>query len=108
MGFGWQCAAIQFPAKDLFRLQAEEYVAVEARLAKIEPKLMRWHRDDDVSRRIATIPGAAGDVQVRPRLCRLARTDTQGSFDGRPAKIWRNHKGRRLNAPIDAVSVTAR
>lgn len=44
-------------AKDLFRLQAEEYAAVEARLAKIEAKLMRWHRDDDVSRRIATIPG---------------------------------------------------
>jgi transposase len=30
---------------------------VEARLAKIEAKLMKWHREDDVSRRISTIPG---------------------------------------------------
>ena len=44
-------------ARDLFRLQADEYAAVEARLAKIEAKLMKWHREDDVSRRIATIPG---------------------------------------------------
>ena len=44
-------------ARDLFRLQAEGYVAVQARLAKIEAKLMKWHREDDVSRRIATIPG---------------------------------------------------
>jgi transposase len=44
-------------ARDLFRLQADEYAAVEARLAKIEAKLMKWHREDDVSRRISTIPG---------------------------------------------------
>ena len=34
---------------DLFRLQAEEYAAVEARLAMIEAKLMKWHREDDPS-----------------------------------------------------------
>ena len=44
-------------AQDLFRLQAREYAAVEARLEEIEAKLMKWHREDDVSRRIATIPG---------------------------------------------------
>lgn len=44
-------------AKDLFRFQAREYAAVEARLEEIETKLMKWHREDDVSRRIATIPG---------------------------------------------------
>jgi transposase len=44
-------------ARDLFRFQAKEYVAVEARLAEIEDKLMVWHRADDLSRRIATIPG---------------------------------------------------
>lgn len=44
-------------ARDLFRFQAREYAAVEARLEEIEAKLMKWHRDDDVSRRIATIPG---------------------------------------------------
>ena len=44
-------------ARDLFRFQAEEYAAVEARLEHIEQKLMIWHRDDDLSRRISTIPG---------------------------------------------------
>ncbi|MGY4382676.1 hypothetical protein ACVWZ3_010379 [Bradyrhizobium sp. i1.3.6] len=67
-------------ARDLFRLQAEEYAAVEARLAKIEAKLMKWHREDDVSkahcddsrRRSDWVVhakhegAAAGDVQIRP------------------------------------------
>lgn len=44
-------------ARDLFRFQAREYAAVEARLAEIETKLMNWHREDELSRRIATIPG---------------------------------------------------
>ena len=44
-------------ARDLFRFQAQEYAAVEARLAEIEKKLMKWHREDDVSRRLSTIPG---------------------------------------------------
>ena len=44
-------------ARDLFRFQAKEYAAVEARLEENEDKLMVWHRADDLSRRIATIPG---------------------------------------------------
>jgi transposase len=51
-------------ARDLFRLQADEYAAVQARLAKIEAKLMKWHREDDISRRIATIPGHRSDRVV--------------------------------------------
>lgn len=44
-------------ARELFRFQAREYAAVEARLEEIETKLLRWQRDDDVSRRLSTIPG---------------------------------------------------
>ena len=44
-------------AQDLFGFQAREYAAVEARLKEIETKLMKWHREDEISRRIATIPG---------------------------------------------------
>jgi len=44
-------------ALDLFRFQAREYAAVESRLEEIEKKLMKWHSDDDISRRLATIPG---------------------------------------------------
>ena len=44
-------------ARDLFGFQAREYAAVEARLKEIEIRLMKWHREDEISRRIATIPG---------------------------------------------------
>ena len=44
-------------ARELFLFQAREYAAVEARLEEIDTKLMKWHRQDDVSRRLSTIPG---------------------------------------------------
>ena len=44
-------------ARDLFRLQARKYASVETRLKEVDAKLMSWHRADDVSHRIATIPG---------------------------------------------------
>jgi transposase len=44
-------------ARELFRFQATEYAAVEARLEEINAKLMKWHKADELSRRIATIPG---------------------------------------------------
>lgn len=44
-------------ARDLFLFQAREYASVEARLGEIDTRLMKWHREDDLSRRIATIPG---------------------------------------------------
>lgn len=44
-------------ARDLFRFQAREYAAIKARLEEIETKLMKWHRENEASRRIATIPG---------------------------------------------------
>lgn len=43
--------------RDLFRFQAKEYAAVKARLEEIETKLMKGHRENEISRRIATIPG---------------------------------------------------
>jgi transposase len=44
-------------ARDLFHLQAREYASVVARLGEVDAKLMVWHRADEMSRRIATIPG---------------------------------------------------
>lgn len=44
-------------ARELFTFQAKEYASVEARLNEIDAKLMKWHRADELSRRIATIPG---------------------------------------------------
>jgi transposase len=44
-------------ARELFALQAKEYAQLQAQIAEVEAKLMAWHRADDGSRRLATIPG---------------------------------------------------
>lgn len=42
-------------AREPFRFQAREYAAVETRLEETEARLMKWHRENEASRRIATI-----------------------------------------------------
>ena len=44
-------------ARELFSFQAREFAAVEARLEEIDTKLLKWHRGDDISQRLSTIPG---------------------------------------------------
>jgi transposase len=44
-------------ARELFAAHAEEYARLEARLMKVEAKLMAWHRQDEQGRRLAGIPG---------------------------------------------------
>jgi transposase len=72
-------------ARDLFRFQAQEYAAVEARLEEIETKLMPWHRADELSRRIATIPGV-GPVGATMLSMRAPPADTFRS--GRQFAAW--------------------
>jgi transposase len=72
-------------AKDLFRFQAQEYAAVEARLEEIEVKLMKWHREDDVSRRIASIPGV-GPIGSAMLSMKAPPAETFGS--GRDFAAW--------------------
>jgi transposase len=72
-------------ARNLFRFQAQEYAAVEARLEEIETKLMRWHRADELSRRIATIPGV-GPVGATMLSMRAPPADTFRS--GRQFAAW--------------------
>ncbi len=44
-------------ARELFGVQAEEYVLVQTELKVIEAKLMAWHRANSCSQRLAQIPG---------------------------------------------------
>jgi transposase len=44
-------------AKDLFQTLAEEYDRLDVQLQKIEAKLMAWHRHNELSRRLAQVPG---------------------------------------------------
>jgi transposase len=44
-------------ARELFAAHAQEYAQLQAQLHTIEARLMAWHRADERSRRLATIPG---------------------------------------------------
>ena len=72
-------------ARDLFRFQAKEYAAVEARLAEIDSRLMSWHRQDDVSRRIATIPGIG---PVGSTMLSMKAPPAQSFRSGRDFAAW--------------------
>jgi transposase len=58
-------------ALDLFRAQAQEYAAVEARLQEIEKKLMKWHRDGVGRGLQPTVSRHAHLIQYRHRRARL-------------------------------------
>jgi len=44
-------------ARELFAVQGEEYALLTKRLQAVEAKLMAWHRNNELSRRLATVPG---------------------------------------------------
>lgn len=44
-------------ARDMLNLLADQLATVEAKLKEVETRLMAWHRQDAVSRLLATIPG---------------------------------------------------
>jgi len=44
-------------ARELFALQSEEYLKLQAQIGEVDAKLMAWHRADERSRRLAQIPG---------------------------------------------------
>jgi transposase len=49
-------AAVPETARALFAELAEEHARLEAQIEAIEAKLMAWHRQDELSRRLAQIP----------------------------------------------------
>jgi len=44
-------------AKDIFTAYGQEYAELDRRIAKLEARLMAWHRQNEASRRLAQIPG---------------------------------------------------
>lgn len=98
-------------ARDLFRFQAKEYTAVEARLEEIETRLMKWHRDDDVSRRIATIPGIG---RIGATMLSMKAPPAESFRSGRDFAAWigltpRDHStgGRTRHGGITKVGDSA-
>src|SRR5271166_6370066 len=84
-------------ARELFAIQAKEYVQLQAQISEVDAKLTAWHRADECSRRLAKIPsvGPIGAVLLRMKtpdpaqfrsgrpVCGLDRLDAKGSFDRR-------------------------
>jgi transposase len=44
-------------ARELFALQAKEYIQLQTRITEVEAKLAAWHRADECSQRLGKIPG---------------------------------------------------
>jgi transposase len=72
-------------AKELFATHAEEYARLKAKLKKIEAKLMAWHKCNEVSRRLAGIPGV-GPIGASLTVMKVA--DPRAFTCGRDFSAW--------------------
>jgi transposase len=72
-------------ARDLFAEAGKEYTRLEPQLVKIEAKLMAWHRNNELSRRLAEIPSIG---PIGACLMAMKVTDAQGFRCGRDFAAW--------------------
>jgi len=72
-------------ARDLFRIHAAEYAQLQMQLRKIEAMLMVLHRENEVSRRLAQIPGI-GPIGAMLLTARV--TDAKAFACGRNFAAW--------------------
>jgi len=72
-------------AKELFAMHAKEYARLKVELAKIEAKLMAWHKRNEASRRLAEIPGV-GPISASLAVMKVA--DPAAFRCGRDFSAW--------------------
>jgi len=72
-------------AKQMFALLAREYAELDARLTEIETRLMAWHRQNELSRRLAEIP-SVGPVGATAMAIKV--TDPKAFRCGRDFAAW--------------------
>lgn len=72
-------------ARELFTAHATEYAQLEAQLEAIDAKLMAWHRANEPSRRLATIPGVG---PVIASLLAMKTPDPHAFRSGRQFAAW--------------------
>ena len=72
-------------ARELFGAQAKEYAQIEAQLARLEAKLMAWHRADEQGRRLTRIPGVG---PVTASLLSMKAPDPHAFSSGRQFAAW--------------------
>jgi len=72
-------------AKDLFATLGEDYAQVKLKLRTIEAKLMAWHRQNELSRRLAEIPGIG---PIGASLLAMKVPDPKAFRCGRDFAAW--------------------
>lgn len=78
-------ASLPSLARELFAMQAREYALLEAELKAVEMKLMAWHRQNEVSRRLIQIPGVG---PVIASLLVMKTPDAAAFRSGRHFAAW--------------------
>lgn len=72
-------------ARELFAIQAKEFVQLQARIDEIDSKLTAWHRTDECSRRLAKIPSVG---PIGATLLRMKTPDPALFKSGRQFAAW--------------------
>jgi transposase len=78
-------AALPELAKELFAIYGQDYARLEVQIAKIETKLMAWHKGNELSRRLAEIPGIG---PIGASLLAMKVTDPHAFRTGRHFSAW--------------------
>jgi transposase len=72
-------------AKELFAEHGKEYARLKVQLAKIEARLIAWHRNNELSRRLAEIPSIG---PIGASLMAMKVTDPHAFRCGRDFAAW--------------------
>jgi transposase len=72
-------------AQELFVIQAEEFLQLQARIEDVDTKLTAWHRADECSRRLAKIPSVG---PIGATLLRMKTPDPTQFKSGRQFAAW--------------------
>ena len=72
-------------AKELFATHRKEYERLKVEIAKIEAKLLAWHKDNELSRRLVKIPGIG---PIGASLMAMKVVDPGAFRSGRDFSAW--------------------
>jgi transposase len=80
-----QNSALPELAREMFKLHAQEYAQLQIEIDKVEKMLMTLHRNNEVSRRLAQIPGVG---PIGAMLLAAKVTDISAFASGRSFAAW--------------------
>ena len=72
-------------AKELFAVLGKDYARLQRDIAKIEARLMAWHKNNELSRRLVEIPGVG---PIGATLAVMKVTDPHEFLCGRAFSAW--------------------